>query len=100
METKRKRLTLDLAPTFQRRLKAIAALKGVSMRRYCQDAIDQELTKDEANGMSGLLSDKPDHELFAELRQDIFGGKPIPGSSVDLIREAREIRDAEIEGWA
>ena len=100
METKRRRLTLDLAPTFQRRLKAIAALKGVSMRRYCQDAIDQELTKDEANGMSGLLSDKPDHELFAELRQDIFGGKPIPGSSVDLIREAREIRDAEIEGWA
>ena len=91
---------MDLAPTFQRRLKAIAALKGVSMRRYCQDAIDQELTKDEANGMSGLLSDKPDHELFAELRQDIFGGKPIPGSSVDLIREAREIRDAEIEGWA
>ena len=100
METKRKRLTLDLAPTFQRRLKAIAALKGVSMRRYCQDAIDQELTKDEANGMSGLLSDKPDHELFAELRQEIFGGKPIPGSSADLIREAREIRDAEIEGWA
>ena len=100
METKRKRLTLDLAPTFQRRLKAIAALKGVSMRRYCQDAIDQELIKDEANGMSGLLSDKPDHELFAELRQDIFGGKPIPGSSVELIREAREIRDAEIEGWA
>ena len=100
METKRKRLTLDLAPTFQRRLKAIAALKGVSMRRYCQDAIDQELTKDEVNGMSGLLSGKPDHELFAELRQEIFGGKPIPGSSADLIREAREIRDAEIEGWA
>ena len=32
METKKKRLTLDLEPTFQRRLKAIAALKGVSMR--------------------------------------------------------------------
>ena len=28
---KKKRLTLDLDPTFQRRLKAIAALKGVSM---------------------------------------------------------------------
>ena len=44
METKRKRLTLDLDPTFQRRLKAIAALKGVSMRGYCQTAIDRELT--------------------------------------------------------
>ena len=55
MECKRKRLTLDLDPAFQRRLKAIAALKGVSMRRYCHDAIDRELTKDEANGMGGLL---------------------------------------------
>ena len=57
METKRKRLTLDLDPTFQRRLKAIAALKGVSMRGYCQTAIDRELTMDEANGMAGLLSE-------------------------------------------
>ena len=85
METKKKRLTLDLDPTFQRRLKAIAALKGVSMRGYCQAAIDRELTRDEANGMAGLLSDKPDHEVFAELRQEIFGGKPLPGSSADLI---------------
>ena len=98
MQAKKKRLTLDLDPTFQRRLKAIAALKGVSMRGYCQAAIDRELTRDEANGMAGLLSDKPDHELFAELRQEIFGGKPLPGSSDDLIREAREIRDAETAG--
>ena len=100
METKRKRLTLDLNPTFQQRQKAIAALKGVSMRGYCQAPIDRELTKDEANGLGGLLSDKPDHELFAELRQEIFGGKPLAGNSADLIREAREIRDAEIDRWA
>ena len=100
MESKRKRLTLDLEPAFQRRLKAIAALKGISMRRYCQDAIDRELTKDEANGMGGLVSDRPDHEVFAELRQEIFGGKPLLGNSVDLIREARELRDGEAEGWA
>ena len=98
MEAKRKRLTLDLAPTSYRRLKGIAGLKGVSMRAYCQAAIDQELTKDEANGLEGLLSDKPDHELFAELRREVFGGHPLPGSSVELIREAREIRDAETEG--
>ena len=46
------------------------------------------------------MSDKPDHELYAELRQEIFGGKPLPGNPADLIREAREIRDAEIERWA
>ena len=100
MDIKRKRLTLDLDPIFQRRLKAIAALKGVSMRRYCQDAIDQELTRDEANGMGGLLSAKPDHELFAELEQEIFGNRTLPGNSADLIREAREIRDAQMDEWA
>ena len=100
MEAKKKRLTLDLDPAFQRRLKVIAALKGVSMRGYCQAAIDRELTKDEASGLDGLWSDQPDHEMFAELRQEIFGGKPLPGSSADLIREARKIRDAEIEAWA
>ena len=99
MNAKKKRLTLDLDPTFQRRLKAIAALKGVSMRWYCQDAIDRKLATDEGNGIGGLLSDKPDHELFAELRQEIFGGNRLPGNSADLIREAREIRDAEIERW-
>ena len=100
MEAKKKRLTLDLDPAFQRRLKGIAALRGVSMRAYCQAAIDRELTKDEANGLGGLLSDKPDHELFAELRQEVFRGEPLPGSSAYLIWEAREIRDAENEGWA
>ena len=97
MEAKRKRLTLDLEPAFHRRLKAVSALKGVSMRGYCQTAIDRELTRDEANGLGGLLSDKPDHELFAELQNEIFGDKTLPGNSADLIREAREIRDAEME---
>ena len=47
-----------------------------------------------------LLSNKTDDELFAQLRKEIFAGKPLPGNSADLIREAREIRDTEIEGWA
>lgn len=97
---KKKRLTLDLDPPFQRRLKAVAALKGVSMRQYCQAAIDRELVKDEASGIAGALPKRPDHEVLAELRWEIFGGKPLPGNSADLIREAREIRDAEIDGWA
>ena len=46
-----------------------------------------------------LLSDKTDDELFAELRKEIFAGKPLPGNSADLILEAREIRDTEIKGW-
>ena len=33
------KLTLDMDPEFQRRLKTTAALKGVSMRQYCLAAI-------------------------------------------------------------
>ena len=79
MEIKRKRLTLDLDPTFQRRLKATAALKGVSMRRYCQDAIARELAKDEANGTGAPLPKKPDHEMFAELQQGDIRGQEATG---------------------
>ena len=100
METKKKRLTLDLDPAFQRRLKVIAALKGVSMRRYCQTAIDRELTKDEADGVAGRRFDRQFFEWVVERREELFGGRSLPGDSVDLIREARELRDAEVKKWA
>ena len=100
MEDKKTSLILDLEPALQRRLEAIAALKGVSLQRYCQAAIDQELTKDEAGTVERPSSDVPDHVMFAQLREEIFGGKPLPGNSADLMREAREIRDAETEEWA
>ena len=56
MEAKRKRLTLDLDPPVQRRLKTIAAIKGISMRQYCLTAITRELSKDEAQGIIDLPS--------------------------------------------
>ena len=62
IKAKKKRLTLDLDPAFQRRLKVTAALKGVSMRRYCQNAIDRELTEDEAEGVSGRRFDRQSFE--------------------------------------
>ena len=94
MKAKKKRLTLDLDPAFQRRLKATTALKAVSMRKYCLAAIGRELAQDEANGTSG----RPVFfraERLARRRQEIFRGKPLCGDSADLIREAREIRGAE-----
>lgn len=91
---------LGLDPAFQHRLKAIAALKGVSLQGYCQAAIDRELTKDEAGTVERLASDMPDHEMFAQLREEIFGDKRLPGSSADQLREARDIRDTETKGWA
>ena len=97
MEAKKKRLTLDMDAPMQRRLKAVAALKGVSMRYYCVTAIDKELAVDEANAATALSSRRSDAERFAELRKKHFGDRVLPGSSVDLIREAREIRDAQLD---
>ena len=99
MTNKKTSLILDLEPAIQCRLEAVAARKGVSLRRYCQAAINRELTKDEADTVEQPSSDVPDHVMFAQLREEIFGGKPVPGSSDALIREARELRDAETEEW-
>lgn len=100
MEAQKTRLILDLDPAIQRRLKAMAVLKGVSLQEYCQAAIDQELIKDEAGIDEKPSYDMPDHEMFAQLRKEIFGNKSLPGSSADLIREARAIRNTETKGRA
>ena len=98
MQVKKKRLTLDLEPTFQRRLKVIAAIKGVTMRQYCYTAIDRELAQDEAQGIAGPVSSWSDAERFEELQRKYFGDKVLPGNGAEFIREAREARDAQMEG--
>lgn len=87
MEVKKKRLTLDLDPELQRRLKAVAALKGVSMRHYCQSAIEKELAKEEA---SQVVNPTFDISKLVALREEIFQGRTLPGDSAEFIREARE----------
>lgn len=98
MQVKKKRLTLDLEPTFQRRLKAVAALKGVTMRQYCYTAIDRELANDERQGISIPVSRWSDADRFEELQKKYFGDRVLPGSGAEFIREAREARDAQLDG--
>ena len=88
----RGRLTLDLDPMVQRRLKAVAAMKGISMRQYCLTAIGRELSKDEVQGVVDLPFGHEALDRLDALRKEIFGDRILPGDSVDLIREARESR--------
>lgn len=88
METKKKRFTLDLDPLMQRRLKVIAALKGISMRQYCISAIEKELAKDESKETPALPFGEFLNQLES-LHDEIFQGQILPGDSSDLIREAR-----------
>ena len=92
MEAKKKRLTLDLDPLVQRRLKAVAAIKGISMRQYCLTAINRELAKDEKKGVTKLPFGHEALDRLDSLRKEILGDKILPGDSVDFIREARESR--------
>lgn len=94
-----KKLILDLVPAFQQRLKVVAARKSVSVPRYCQTAIDRVPRSEEANGVSGCF-DRQAFERVVARRKELFGNNPFSGDAADLIREAREIRNAEIKNWA
>ena len=92
MEVKKKRLTLDLDVLLQRRLKVVAALKGISMRQYCQAAIDKELARDEAQAVESLPFGREALDRLESLRTEIFGNRILAGDSAEFIREAREAR--------
>ena len=94
MEPKKKRLTLDLDPMVQRRLKAVAAMKGISMRQYCLTAINKELAQDEGTAVTSLPFGHEALDRLDILRREIFGGQILPGDSAEFIREARESRSA------
>ena len=95
MEAKKKSLTLELAPDVQERLQAAAARKGVSLGQYCRAAIDKELAKDDVDGQPPPRMSIDD--LIARQKR-IYGDRVLPGSSVDLIHEAREERDRQLDG--
>ena len=90
MTVEKKRLTLDLDAPVQRRLKEVAALKGVSMRLYCQKAIERELANDEAQG---LLSGRFSFAKLEASRDEILGDRVFQGDSVEFIRQSRESRN-------
>lgn len=92
MQAKKKRLTLDMDPLLQRRLKVIAALNGTSMRRYCIDVIERELARDEAGDAKTMLFGKEAIDRLFLLQTEVFKGRKVTGDSTDFIREARDAR--------
>lgn len=96
MDGKKKRLTLALAPEERDRLQAVAARKGVSVGQYCRSAINNALAKD---GLDQPERPKLSIDDLIARRKEIYGDQVLPGSSVDLIHEAREERDRQMENW-
>jgi hypothetical protein len=100
MDSKKKRLILDLDPPLHRRLKAITALKGISMRQYCQAAIEKELSNDEAQGLTALPFGHEALDRLEALQSKIFQGRTLPGDSPELIREARASRTSALRAMS
>ena len=72
----------------------------MTMSQYCVEAIDNELARDEAEGLPKRGLNRESIERMAALRKEIFGGKKLPGDSAGLIREARAIREKDMDRWA
>ncbi|MBI2371782.1 MAG: hypothetical protein HYV08_16390, partial [Deltaproteobacteria bacterium] len=81
MSAKRTRFTLDLDPLFQKRLKVMATLKGMTMRQYCLVAIEKELAEDEAKGAGPLPFGEKALDRLNSLMGEVFQGRKIPGDS-------------------
>ena len=97
MVSEKARLTLDLDVPLHRRLKAIAALKGVPMREYCQTAIEHALQNETAAGIEPLPWNEDSLNRMDALRTRLFGDGILPGDSVEDLREARAIRDEQLD---
>ena len=98
MATSKKRLTLDINPALQRRLKSAAALKGVSMRQFCETVLENALNRNGVGDDAGRERQRQAMEDMFALSDKIFGGKQVPGNSTDIIREERELRAEQIDG--
>ena len=92
MEAKKSRLTLNLDPHFERRLKTTVELRGISMVQYYHAAFDMELAKDEAKGIARLPFSHEAIDRLAALREATFGGESLPRDSAVFNREERESR--------
>jgi hypothetical protein len=92
MKADKSRFTLDMHTLFQKRLKVMAALKGITMREYCLAAIEKELARDEAEGTTSLPFGEAALDRLASLQEGSHEGHKPAGDSVELIREVRNAR--------
>ena len=94
------KITVSVDASTRDRLKAAAALDGVSVDEYCQYAIDRQLSEDDG----GLRTKRKGKgltleglEKFYARRKERLGGKKFAGNSADVIREMREERTLQLE---
>jgi hypothetical protein len=91
----RPRLTLDINPALKRRIKVAAAAHDAAVSEYVARLLERALERETATPRSsdGTISAAMTHRA-AKLRA--AQKAPFDDDSLELIREAREQRDAEL----
>lgn len=82
-------------------LAARAEREGLSISRLLRALVDEELTREEAEGRSRIARRRAAIEGIREHHAEIVerrGGKPIDIDPTDLIRKIRDERDDELFG--
>ena len=97
MGARKERVTLAMTNEERERLNDAAARKGVSVAEYCRLAIDREMAEDEGGDAPDALRPHFDIEGLIALQKEAFGDRVLPTDSAEMIREAREERDRQME---
>lgn len=88
-------ITIHLEASVKERLRAAAECKGVEVDRYCQDAIERELVKDEEERARPHF----DIEGLIAFRQELLGDRRLPKTGLEYLDEARAIRAKQMDDW-
>ncbi|MCL5045112.1 MAG: hypothetical protein M1336_07495 [Deltaproteobacteria bacterium] len=91
----RPRLTIDISPSLKRRIKVAAATEDMPVSAYIARVLEQAVpvTDTIAKGADGTITPEVIQRADA-LRAEQKA--PFPKDSADLIREAREQRNAQL----
>lgn len=88
-------ITIHLDAGVKERLQVAAECKGVEVDRYCVEAIERELVKDEEE------QTKPHFDIdgLIAFRKQLLGDRRLPKTGLEYLDEARAIRAKQMEEW-
>lgn len=94
----KKKLTVEVSAVIHKKLEDTASLRAETVEQYCFSAILDALSRDEPNGVKQrvTLGDWAD-DLRAR-QKELYGDRVLSDGAEDL-REAREIRNAQMDRW-
>ncbi len=96
--TSEEQLTLHVSAEVKARLQAVAECKGVDVSRYCLDAIEREMARDETD--TEEHTEKPyDFDSLFAFCDDLLGSRRFSKTGLEYLHEARDIRARQMKEW-